>query len=143
MVKNLEHNLTTNTLYQLIFQKGSLPLLKQAGLIQSYLDDYGSKKKYKDCLFFLFNWNDTFLRNQDSGPVTSQFIRSVTDFKTFYDFYEVDETSLMLVFRYFPIFREDVLRFKRGQLSQMSCIPGLKDSQLNWNEEVFRYDLRR
>lgn len=143
MVKDI--NYATGLLYGIIFQKGSLKLLKQAGLLGVYVDDYKSKKRYKDCIFFHFKMEFNYIRNTKEGPKVDKFIESITDFKTFYDFYETGE-GWMLVFKFNPIFRKDVALFKEGRFGEFSeafreivYSGNLSSQRIDLAKEIFRY----
>ena len=112
-------NHATNVLYPLIFQKGSLNTLKSVGLLGVYVDDYGSRKKYRRCIFFHFKMVNEFLDTTKQGVKIQGFMESVLEFKSFYDFYETDE-GIMLVFKYNPMFTRDVKAFKEGKFSKFS-----------------------
>lgn len=108
-------------LCNLIFAKGSLPLLKSAGLLGIYIDDHGAKKKYKNCIFFHFNFtlNDE-VRNTGEGPkLIHRFLSSVLNFTWFFDFYETG-LGVMLVFRCPEVFISDIEKFKRNKVSELS-----------------------
>lgn len=137
-------------LCNLIFAKGSLPLLKAAGLLGIYVDDHGAKKKYKNCIFFHFNFDlNNEVRNTTTGPkLVHKFLSSVLDFTWFFDFYETD-IGIMLVFRCPEVFISDIENFKRNRLNELSS----KFKQIvlseNFNlsgkkvylpEEIYRFD---
>lgn len=141
-----EPNYATNILYGLIFQKGSLPLLKKAGLQAVYLDDYGCKKKYVDCIFFHFRHPlEQLLYQNKHGIVAAGLLNSITDFKSFYDYYELGG-GMMIIFKYNPTFRQDIVYFKKGNFSQFSdsfkelaYSEELKDTHVDLSKEIYRY----
>lgn len=138
-------NDTTNILYGLIFEQGSMPTLKRAGLLGIYLDDYGSRKKYLDCIFFHFHTPENLLVQTRNGVSAASLLNSITEFKSFYDFYETDE-GMMFVFKYNPVFRQDVNYFKQGKFTQFSktfkniVYSGeLQDKVVDISKEIYRY----
>ena len=106
-------NNTTKFLSPLIFTSGANAsrLLANFGLVNVYLDDYGYKSKYTSCLFFLFKPND---RN-----AFEMFEDKITNFDSFYDYYDVDEKR-MYVFRPNKIYHKDIELFKQGKFNEMS-----------------------
>jgi len=143
-------NHSTNILSGLVFQPGSLTVLKSVGLLGVYLDDHGSRKKYKNCIFFHFKFGITSLSLQNVGLFPGGIkaygvISNVCDFKSFYDFYETSE-GIMLVFRYNPVFINDIKLFKQGKFSKFSSYfkdaigsQPLSDVDMDISKEIFRY----
>jgi hypothetical protein len=136
--KNLNLNLTSRTVINFIFKPESLPFLIRGGLINVYLDDYGYHAKHNHCLFFLFN-----LKNKDYLELED----TVTDFKSFFDWYDVGEDKRMLVYKVGVLYRKDLQKFKCNMLENLSrettsLIPSLnKNLNLNYSEEIYRYNL--
>lgn len=138
-------NDTTNILYGLIFQQGAMPTLRRAGLLGIYLDDYGTRKKYLDCIFFHFRTPDNLLIQTRTGITPASLLNNITEFKSFYDFYETDE-GMMFVFKYNPVFRQDIILFKQGKFSNFSktfkdiVYSGkLEDKPVDITKEIYRY----
>ena len=138
-------NHATNVLYPLIFQKGSLNTLKSVGLLGVYVDDYGSRKKYRRCIFFHFKLRNEFLSPTKQGVKIQGFMESVLEFKSFYDFYETDE-GIMLVFKYNPMFVKDVKAFKEGKFSKFSNEfltqvnnEFTSDVEMDLSKEIYRF----
>ena len=138
-------NDTTNILYGLIFEKGSMPLLKRAGLLGVYLDDYGARKKYRECIFFHFRVPHALLIQTRTGITAASLLNNITEFKSFYDYYETDE-GMMFVFKYKPIFRQDIYLFRKGKFSEFSktfkeiVYSGpLQDKVVDISKEIYRY----
>ncbi len=138
-------NYSTSVLYPLVFQKGSLNTLKGVGLLGVYIDDYGSRKKYRRCIFFHFKLKTDFLKNSKDGVAIQGFMESIVEFKSFYDFYETDE-GLMVVFKYNPIFFKDIKAFKEGKFSKFSSMflhkvnnEYIGDVEMDLSKEIYRY----
>jgi hypothetical protein len=143
-------NYSTSILSALVFQPGSLGVLKSVGLLGVYLDDYGSRKKYTNCLFFHFKFGITSINLQNTGFFPAGIksfgvLSNVTNFKSFYDFYETSE-GIMLIFRFNPVFINDIKHFKQGEFSKFS--PYFKDAvqyfstqnvQIDISNEIYRY----
>lgn len=106
-------NNTTKFLSPLIFTSGANAsrLLANFGLVNVYLDDYGYKSKYTNCLFFLFKPNDK--------DAFEMFEDKITNFDSFYDYYDIDEKR-MYVFRPNKIYHRDIELFKQGRFEEMS-----------------------
>ena len=139
------NNESTNILYGLIFQQGSIPTLRKAGLLGIYLDDYGARKKYRDCIFFHFKVPEGLLIQTRTGITAANLLNNITEFKSFYDFYETDEGT-MFVFKYNPVFRQDVIHFREGKFSQFSKTfkeivysSPVSDREIDLTKEIYRY----
>lgn len=138
-------NHATNVLYPLIFQKGSLNTLKSVGLLGVYVDDYGSRKKYRRCIFFHFKMVNEFLDTTRQGVKIQGFMENILEFKSFYDFYETDE-GIMLVFKYNPMFVRDIEYFKEGNFSKFSSMfltqvnnEYNSDVEMDLTKEIYRF----
>gem|GEM_PF-6144291 len=138
-------NYSTNVLYSLVFKKGSLSTLKNVGLLGIYIDDYGSRKKYRRCIFFHFKLKNEFLKNSKEGIAIQGFMKNIAEFKSFYDFYETDE-GLMIVFKYNVLFIKDIKTFKEGKFSKFSSTflrlvndEYTKDTEIDLSREIYRY----
>jgi hypothetical protein len=145
VVSNMD-NYSTNVLYPLVFQKGSLTTLKSVGLLGVYIDDYGSRKKYRSCIFFHFKLKNEFLKNSKNGVSIEGFMESIVEFKSFYDFYETDE-GLMVVFKYNPMFSRDIQNFREGKFSNFSSMflhqvnnEYVGDVEMDISKEIYRYE---
>jgi hypothetical protein len=102
---------TAKILSPVVFKKQSFPMLRNYGLVNVYIDDYGHKHKYENCLFYLFkpNLSANFL----------EFERKLANFVSFYDWYEVDDLK-MYVFSINPLYGIDIVRFKQNQFTDFS-----------------------
>ena len=106
-------NNTTKFLSPMIFTSGANAsrLLANFGLVNVYLDDYGYKSKFNNCLFFLFKPTDK--------EAFEMFEDKITGFDSFYDYYDVEDMR-MYVFRPSKIYHRDLELFKQGRFSDMS-----------------------
>jgi len=139
-------NYSTSILSSLIFQKGSLELLRRVGLLSVYLDDYGARKKYRRCVFFHFKINENQFKNKKDGVTVVEFISNMVDFKSFYDYYETPE-GFMFVFKYNPMFSRDISLFKQGKFSKFSenflrlvTDEFSEDVTIDISKEIYRYE---
>lgn len=104
-------NNSSRLLVPIIFSKENAHLLFNLGLKGVYLDDYGYRSKFNDCLFFLFN---------TTGKFYTEFEKKIIDFESFYDWYDVDSTHRMYVFRVSPVYKKDLLSFRNNKLNELS-----------------------
>jgi len=135
-------NLTSRLLTGLIFNKNSLPTLTEFGLKNVYIDDHGYKCKYDNCLFFLFNKTKSFY---------DSFENKIANFSSFYDWYDVDETKRMLIYKVGEVYLKDFKKYKLNAHEGYSIefieavTPSssllLKDFKLDYSKEIFRYHL--
>jgi len=135
-------NNTTKFLSPLIFTSGANAsrLLANFGLVNVYLDDYGYKSKYNSCLFFLFKPTDK--------DAFEMFENKITNFDSFYDYYDVDDMR-MYVFKPSSIYHRDIELFKQGRFEEMSKdYKSLLHQHINFNDvvvdipkEIFRFEL--
>jgi len=97
---------TAKILSPIVVKKESFPMLRNYGLVNVFIDDYGSSYKYDNCLFYLFN------------PLQSvnylEFERKLANFESFYDWYPVGEMK-MYVFHINPIYGIDLHNFKQNK----------------------------
>lgn len=135
--KVLSLNLTTRILFGFIFDKNSLSALVSAGLINVYLDDYGTKNKYKNCLFFLFNVNNKYYNDLE---------KQIIGFKSFLDWYDINENTRMLVYKV-GNYKQDLEKFKSGEINGFSPMAEAVmpvttiNAELNYEKEIYRYNL--
>lgn len=141
MVDLSKYNLSSKILCGLIFQSG-LPTLVEFGLKNIYLDDYGYKCKYDNCVFFLFNV---------TYKMYNIFEKKIAQFESFYDWYDVDETKRMIVFKIGTVYLKDFQNFKNQSNTEfsndfMAVVPKigehlLKNYKLDYSKEIYRYNL--
>lgn len=94
-----------------VFKQSSFPMLRNFGLENVYIDDYGYTKKHENCLFYLYSPN----RKVDY----LSFERSIADFASFYDWYDVDDKR-MYIFKVNPIYLEDYHDIKQNRFNNLS-----------------------
>ena len=138
-------NAPTNTaryMTCIVFNNDALSRLRIYGLVNVYLDDYGCSKKYKDCLFFLFNLKE----DKDF----EQFQAKIADFNSFYDYYDIEcptGTLRMYVFKVHKVYRKDLFSFRHERFDEFSDyflhISGssvdFSKVSLNLTEEIYRF----
>lgn len=125
----------------MIFNKDALAVLRTYGLLNVYLDDYGSTKKYKDCLFFLFKTIDT--------KDFHEFQHKIADFNSFYDYYDIETANgslRMFVFKVHDVYRRDLFSFRHSRFDELSDhFLHIVDEQdftevkINVAEEIYRF----
>lgn len=128
---------TAKLLSPMIIHKESFSLLKNYGLENVYVEDYGHRNKYFNCLFFLFNPNprvDFF-----------KFEKELSGFKSFYDWYEVGDKK-MYVFRVGHVYLRDLAMFKQNRFQDLSpeyhaLIPKeqLNHIYFDHSKEIYRF----
>ena len=136
-----KYNLTSKLLTGLVFSRNSLPTLAEFGLKNVYLDDYGYKCKYENCLFFLFNITN---KHYDI------FENKIAQFESFYDWYDIDEYKRMLVYKIGDVYWDDLNKYRQSISTGFSAdfiaavtiksaimLDGLK---LDYSKEIFRYE---
>lgn len=136
------YNLTSKLLTGLIFNQNALPTLSEFGLKNVYIDDYGYKCKYDNCLFFLFNITKNFY---------DPFENKIVKFESFYDWYDVDDFRRMLVYKVGDVYKEDLFKYKSNVHKDYSIefieavSPNasslLENYKLDYSKEIFRYNL--
>jgi hypothetical protein len=104
-------NQSTRFLCGIIFNKKNVSLLKSFGLVATFVDDYGYRSKYQDCLFFLFKSDTHYF---------AEFEKRVVDFESFFDWYDVNDKLRMYVFKVDSTYRKDLDNFKGNRLNEMS-----------------------
>lgn len=104
-------NETSRLLVPIIFSKDNIGILHSFGFKGAYIDDYGYRSKFKNCLFFLFNTKAKFF---------SEFEKKIADFDSFIDWYDVDDTQRMYVFRVNSLYYPDIKAFKDNKLNELS-----------------------
>jgi len=135
-------NNTTKFLCPMIFTSGANAsrLLSNFGLVNVYVDDYGYKCKYTNCLFFLFKPTDK--------EAFQMFEDKITNFDSFYDYYDVDEMR-MFVFKTSSLYHRDIELFKQGRFEEMSKDYksllhrdiNFKDVVVDIPKEIYRFEL--
>ena len=128
---------TAKFLSPLVVRKESFPMLRNFGLENVYIDDYGHRNKYTNCLFYLFkpNLNVDFFK----------FEKEMSNFHSFYDWYELGEKK-MFVFKVNPIYGEDLIDFKQNKFTNFSeeflkIVPldSLKTVYFDLSKEIYRF----
>lgn len=108
--------LSARILSLIIFKGDSIPALKNYGLLNVYIDDYGYYKKHLNCLFFLFKTNTV--------ADYLEFEEKITSFSSFYDYYDLPEECgrnlRMYVFQVNHKFTIDMINFKNNKFSSLS-----------------------
>lgn len=111
-------NSTAKFLSQFIFQGTSLQILRNFGLENVYIQDYGYKNRKEYCLFFLVKP----IFKIDSIDY-KQFEDKIISFESFYDWYEVFEDGVekrMYVYSVHPSYREDYYNFTSRMYHRLS-----------------------
>lgn len=133
-------NWTSKLFTGLIFNKGSLPMLVDSGLINVYIDDYGHRCKYQNCILFLFDTSFRFY------PTLEEKISS---FQAFYDWYDVGiKDRRMLVFKVGKAYQKDFYKLKHmipGKYSdEFKKVTNLQSDlimRIDYSKEIYRYNL--
>ena len=133
-------NLSTKFLVTLVFKDNLIGTLAECGLVNVYLDDYGHKCRYKNCLLFLFNTNNRYYTDLE---------KNITNFKAFCDWYDVDDSGLrMLVFKIGQPYRFDLYNLKHmnytwfsPEFKRVTKLHDHLDIQLDYQKEIYRYNL--
>jgi hypothetical protein len=133
-------NMTSKLFAGLIFNKGSLPMLVESGLINVYIDDYGHRCRYQNCILFLFDTSFRFY---------STLEEKVSSFQAFYDWYDVGvKGHRMLVFKVGQAYREDFYKLKHmipGKYSEeFKKVTNLRSDlimRIDHSKEIYRYNL--
>lgn len=133
-------NMASKIFTGLVFSKGSLPMLVESGLINVYLDDYGHKCRYQNCILFLFNTSARFY------PTLEQ---KVADFESFYDWYDVGvDKQRMLVFKIGKIYKEDFYNLKHmipakysDEFKKVTNLHSDLILRIDHSKEIYRYNL--
>jgi len=94
-----------------VFKQSSFSMLRNYGLENVYVDDYGCNKKHENCLFYLFT------PNRKVDYIT--FERSIADFNSFYDWYDIQDKR-MYVFKVNPLYLEDYHDIKQNRFHNLS-----------------------
>ena len=139
---NENTNNTTKFMSPLIFTSGAQAarLLYNFGLVNVYLDDYGYKSKFTNCLFFLFKPSDK--------DAFEMFEDKITGFDSFYDYYDVEDMR-MFVFKTSSLYHRDIELFKQGRFEEMSKDYksllhrdiNFKDVVVDIPKEIYRFEL--
>jgi hypothetical protein len=131
-------NLTTKLLSNFIFATDSFGLLLSSGLVNAYLDDYGSRHRYIKCILFLFDTKHKYYPDIE---------KRISNFKAFHDWYDVDETYRMMVFKVGYHYVRDLKNFKINKFDDfstaaLSVLPIRSfNFELNYSQEIYRYEL--
>jgi hypothetical protein len=138
-------NTPTNTarfLTPMIFNKDALAVLRTCGLVNVYLDDYGYRKKYKGCLFFLFNLRD--------NKEFAEFQNKIIDFTSFYDYYDVPNNENMMrmfVFKVHDVYLRDLFSFQHERFDEFSSsyldildhLSDFTQVKIDLSKEIYRF----
>lgn len=111
-------NNTAKFLSQFIFKGKSLQILRNFGLENVFIADYGYRTKSEYCLFFLINSKINY-----NSKDYETFEDKITSFDSFYDWYEVFEDGVekrMYVFTVNEFYREDYYRFIHEMYDELS-----------------------
>jgi hypothetical protein len=130
---------TARVLSLTVFKQASFPMLRNYGLENVYVDDYGCTKRHENCLFYLYN------PNRKVDYIT--FERGIADFQSFYDWYDVGDKR-MYVFKVNPIYLEDYHDIKQNRFNNLSlefeAINKVKlldgDIFFDPSKEIFRFE---
>lgn len=133
-------NMTSKLFTGLIFNSSSLPMLVDSGLINVYIDDYGHKCRYQNCILFLFDTSFRFY---------SALEEKVASFQSFYDWYDVGaQKQRMLVFKVGPTYQNDFYKLKHmipGKYSdEFKKVTNLHSDliiNMDLSKEIYRYNL--
>lgn len=136
---------TAKYLTPLIFNKEALSSLAAFGLVNVYFDDYGQHNKYNNCLFFLFAVNH--------DAEYDRLEKTLANFKSFYDYYDVLENGMelrMFVFRVHDVYLQDLFSFKSERFDELSprfysiseAGVGPEDFKFNFQDEIYRFNLK-
>jgi hypothetical protein len=138
------YTLTSRFLTPIIFNRDALASLSVFGLMNVYLDDYGSSKKYTNCLFFLFAVSDDMEFNR--------LEKTIANFNSFYDYYDINEGGQelrMFVFRIHKIYERDLFSFRHNRMDELSESfldlfdddVDFKKLEFNLPSEIYRFRL--
>ena len=111
-------NITSKFLSHLIFQGESFTVLRNFGLENAYIGDYGYKKMHEYCLYFLISPTVNI-----DGDDYKKFEDKITSFNSFYDWYDITDKGVdkrMYVFRIHPSYREDFYYFINNNFDNLS-----------------------
>ena len=111
-------NNTSKFLSHLVFQGESFKVLRNFGLENVYVGDYGFKRIHEYCLYFLVN--PTMSIDNDSYQ---KFEDKITSFNSFYDWYDVIDNDIekrMYVFTIHSSYREDFYSFLNNKFDNLS-----------------------
>lgn len=104
-------NEATRILVPIIFSKDNIAILNSFGFKGVYLDDYGYRSKFENCLFFLFNVKVKFF---------TEFEKKIVSFDSFTDWYDVDDNHRMYIFRVNSLYHKDIQAFRNNKLNELS-----------------------
>jgi len=113
-----QFNNTSKFLSHLIFQNESFSVLKNFGLENVFIGDYGYKRMHNFCLYFLINPQVDI-----DGIDYAKFEEKITSFDSFYDWYDIEDkkkTKRMYVFNVHPFYREDFYNFTNNNFKKLS-----------------------
>lgn len=133
-----ELNLTTKLLTNLIFSEASIGLLVSSGLLNAYIDDFGHRAKYKNCIYFVFNVKSIYYESLE---------KKITNFVAFHDWYDVNDSTRVLVFKVGTAYAQDLENFRNNIFDDFSSqalsrLPIVNfNFNLDYSKEIYRYNL--
>ena len=133
-------NMTSKLFAGLIFNKGSLPMLVESGLVNVYIDDYGHRCRYQNCILFLFDTSARFYATLEE---------KVSNFQAFYDWYDVGvKNHRMLVFKIGHVYQDDFYKLKHmipsNYSDEFKKVTNLHTDlimRIDHSKEIYRYNL--
>jgi len=116
-MRNSKLNSTSKYLSHLIFQGESFNILRNYGLENVYIGDYGFKRIHTNCLYFLVNPTIDI----DSEKY-KKFEEKIISFNSFYDWYDVFDKveKRMYVYNIHPSYKEDFNSFINSNFDNLS-----------------------
>jgi len=116
-MRHVNLNSTSKYLSHLIFQGESFKILRNYGLENVYVGDYGFKRIHTNCLYFLVNPTIDI----DSERY-QKFEDKIISFNSFYDWYDVFDKveKRMYVYNIHPNYKEDFNLFINRNFDQLS-----------------------
>lgn len=133
-------NMASKLFTGLIFSRGALPMLVEAGLINAYIDDYGHKCRYQNCVLFLFN---------TSARLYTALEEKIVCFQSFYDWYDVGvDKQRMLVFKVGDAYQDDFYKLKHmiptkysDEFKKVTNLHTDLIMRIDHSREIYRYNL--
>lgn len=133
------HNLSTKFFLSLVFKRDSFPMLLASGLVNAYIDDYGYRCRYHNCLLVLFNTNAKYY------PILEE---KLSGFQAFHDWYDVNEHLRMLVFKIGIVYKKDFYNVKHmvdtNYSEEFKKVTNLQENlimDIDHSKEIYRYNL--
>lgn len=131
-------NESTRLLVPIIFSRDNASILNSFGFKGVYLDDYGYRSKFENCLFFLFNTKVKFF---------PEFEKKIANFDSFIDWYDVDNDHRMYIFRVNSLYHADIKAFRNNKLNelsenyyQVSHPISLNGINVDLSKEIYRFE---